>query len=82
MKKGEKTIREWLECLPEPYRSQAIANVQKHDTKKSLDKKRTSIVKSLNALRIGAWDEGLHYWQILIWNLEHGKLRAAGQTGA
>lgn len=28
-----KTIREWLEELPEPYRTQALENVNEHDPK-------------------------------------------------
>lgn len=59
-----KTIREWLEELPEPYRSQALENAMKYNP---TDIDKTPIYQTLTcALREsfiwGQTEQGYKYW--------------------
>lgn len=63
-----KTIREWLEELPEPYRSQALENFDNYWTKEEQDDLSKRISLSFAVLSAFAWDEskqGGDYWNKL-----------------
>lgn len=65
---GQKTVREWLEELPEPYRSQAIENLVKYP----LPRSKCFFKKMEDALLHGFdWDltpQGFSYWH----RVKHG----------
>ncbi len=55
-----KTVREWLECLPEPYRGQALANAEKSNM---LDGRHESLYDALSSAFY--WEgspQGHDYW--------------------
>lgn len=57
-----KTIKEWLEELPEPYRTQALNNMEV-DEPYSGDEETANLSKALHSAFL--WDktrEGLDYW--------------------
>jgi len=60
-----KTIREHLEELPEPYRSQAISNVEKRDNPRDrFNIKVESISQAVNRSMNWAFtSEGYDYWE-------------------
>lgn len=63
-----KTIKEWLEELPEPYRSQALKNVHKH----LLTAKDESLSEALNgAFTWKNTPQGHDYWMDLRDKLKH-----------
>ena len=60
--KNEKTVLEWLEMLPEPYRSQAIENTKK-DEPHSCHEPRDTLSDAIGAAF--CWEdtvEGDLYW--------------------
>lgn len=68
MKQKEKTIKDWLNTLKEPYKSKALSNVQKE----VINVKAISIVKALR--QSFDWDnsnEGWEYWNDLTSSLEN-----------
>jgi len=77
-----KTIREWLEDLPEPYRGQALANAKDAGTIEE------SGYYSLSVALISAFDwedssagDGYAYWEVIA-KSEGKVLPYAGQTEA
>jgi hypothetical protein len=63
-----KTIKEWLETLPEPYRSQALKNGI------DMGKERSSLFKAINSAFV--WSnskEGFDYWRMVA-NIDPDKL--------
>lgn len=72
----QKTVREWLEELPEPYRSQAMDNLVKYP----LPKSRTLFSNIGDALLYGFdWDltpQGFSYWH----RIKHGIIIQAAPT--
>ena len=55
------TIEEYLEELPEPFRTQALANMWEEKADEPADDLKDAV---LNAFRFEATDEGMEYW----WN--------------
>lgn len=80
-----KTIREWLQQLPEPYQSQAVANV----LPTNLDSERAMLFLATDIMELdwplivssvvkGAFDwkssnEGADYWATLCLKLDRGE---------
>lgn len=57
-----KTIREWLEELPEPYRTQALENVNEHDPQ-IIDTSEQTAKKALSGAFVWMFTEqGERYW--------------------
>ena len=68
MKQKEKTIKEWLNTLKEPYKSKAIQQINKD----ILELQCNSITDAL--LKMFDWsesEEGLEYWSDLTSSLEN-----------
>lgn len=66
----EKTIKEWFETFPEPYRSQAFENVkeQNSNAKSILKHKTNSAISALNGAFVWSKtpkDQGFFYWQAI-----------------
>jgi len=63
-----KTAREWFETFPEPYRSQALENIENfklHSSNKSYDKASVAI----DSFDWDATSEGYYYWERFYENL-------------
>lgn len=62
-----KTIREWLEELPEPYRTQALENCNSMRLSISglSDIVETSRIAIMSAFHWDSSPEGFHYWDEL-----------------
>lgn len=59
MEQKEKTIREWFETFPEPYRTQAIENTRE----RSLNTKAPSAIEALSLGFVwSSSQQGLGYW--------------------
>lgn len=66
MQEKEKTIREWLKELPEPYKTQAINN----STEERLNKVEPDLLHALVfAFNLSDAPEGTHYWRELFQDL-------------
>jgi len=67
-----KTISAWLKKLPDPHRTQALANLKSRDKNKVIAK--TKVEKLSNAVQSAfIWNttpEGHVYWENLIINIE------------
>lgn len=69
----QKTIKEWFELLPDPYRSQALENTIQQWR---LDEEEVSINESLKGAFI--WEdssEGDYYWRNIVRKLEAGEIK-------
>lgn len=62
-----KTIKEWLETLPEPYRAQALKNIAEHpfDDKTDLTTPVESLAEAIDSFEWFATEEGHDYWEEL-----------------
>lgn len=58
----QKTVREWLEELPEPYRSQALENIANPDCQPDPDFKCEQDTSVSAAFVWGRTPQGHHYW--------------------
>lgn len=64
-----KTIKQWLETLPEPYRGQALANLEKEES----DHIVSSDCEAVNwAFNWGESPEGFEHWYAVYRHLKHG----------
>jgi len=71
MKNTERTVREWLNMLPEPYRSEAFKNEIKQPDK-ILGYK--DLWYCGNSFDFGKSIQGLHYWWELQMNISNGTI--------
>lgn len=67
-----KTIKKWLETLPEPYRSQALKNFENdHDYKEYINESRSELSSALNwAFHWDQTPEGKEYWSKLYYDCQ------------
>jgi len=56
----KKTIREWLETLPEPYRSQALENTEEYKLSEDKDDCLSEAIESAFTWKLTK--QGLQYW--------------------
>lgn len=66
----EKTIKEWLETLPEPYRTEALENADKRDLKYP----QPSLAEAISASSV--WvdtTQGHDYWEDICIRAEAGE---------
>lgn len=71
MKTEEKTVREWLNTLKEPYKSKALNNCNKS----IINSKVTNLVKALYyAFDWQDSNEGFEYWKDLTSSLENKEI--------
>lgn len=68
MKQKEKTIKDWLNTLKEPYKSKAIQQTNKDILKENSKDLEEAIYKMFDW---EASDEGFEYWSELVENIEN-----------
>lgn len=71
----QKTVKEWLELLPEPYRSQALENVSEHI---SMSKQKT-IFKAIDSFEWYVSNQGFYYWLDVYSKLKSGKIKLTNE---
>lgn len=66
----EKTIKEWLETLPEPYRTEALENADKED----LDSLEFDLAQAIKAAFLWEYStQGQAYWYLVAYRAEAGE---------
>lgn len=75
MKSTKKTVRQYYEMLPEPYRSQAIKNCRDEHGESRLDREALSLHHAIDyGMYWSATPEGSSYWGDLADKAAHGKI--------